>query len=229
MRPSGLRTQAQVLSDSGMIGHVQPDPWASYRCSEGLLKPEWFWSANDWQQHHTNNLRHTFRLDESTRSESCIWRALDVWVWHEQVVLFSGIWEVLDGQGRMLSKFDVAYLSSPSLPEASMGRTDLALVDPYAEEPASPVWFSRPLAEKAAPLWWRLNKDLAWASRFIAMLATSTNREYWQQIGVADELCAGIPMFSRAWTSMLQPNHTTFEVPIELPKPEWAQHDESSE
>lgn len=151
---------------------------------------------------------------------------MDVWVWHEQVVLFGGIWEVCDGKGRVQSKFDVAYLSMPFFAEVQAGRTDLVLIDAYPEDEAIPNWYAKPLVNKASPLWWRLNKDLQWAPRFINMLATGTSRDSWQKLGIAEELQASIPMFARAWTAMAIPHNECSYSHDELPVPTWAQDNE---
>lgn len=212
-----------------MIGPMQKDLWLDNREQHGNLNQEWFSTTPAWSQQHIDNISRTFRLNYSEHGEYYHWTPLDAWVWHENVVLFSGIWTALDNKKIPHSCFDATYLSMPSSATSSIGRDDLVIIDSLVTGVGIPEWYEKPLSHGAAPLWWRLNKDLQWAKRFIDFLSDKTTRVQWDELGLSTELCRTIPMFERAWAVMKTQSDDKLEVPEELPAPAWALDEDSEE
>lgn len=212
-----------------MIGPMQKDLWLTHRDQQGKLDNDWFSTSSAWPSQHLANIRRTFRLDFSEHGEYYQWTPLDAWVWHDSVVLFSGIWTALDNKKIPHSCFDVTYLSMPNSSTSNVGREDLVIIDSLVTGCGTPEWYEKPLAHQVSPLWWRLNKDLQWAKRFIDFLSDKTTRAQWNELGLSTELCKTIPMFERAWAAMKTQSEDKVDIPEELPAPSWALDEDPEE
>lgn len=208
-----------------IIGPTQQDAWSKHRTDKGVLDAQWFDNSLEWDSQHSSNLSNSFRLNSDSLTESCKWVPLDVWQWHSKIVLFSGLWCIEDMVSNTKIIFDATYLSMPYSQESPVGRCDLVVIDAVDPDTTVPDWIAHPLSYEVSPLWWRINKNLDWAAKFVDLLSTRTTQQQWSQLGVVDELLSSIPMFSRAWSMMANGISEKIAPIPELSRPSWADSD----